>query len=195
MDDETRRLLTDRFVLFSCEGTAEGTVIQRLYDADLLIVPRRHVVKDSVISNRPYTRKRRAADIADAYFSMSYEDDGAEGLTVARIVDSHAAKFEFPKRRNNGTEVLSFYTHPEIEMLIIHSEGAFEDWLRASRKDRQLRPSDFCMHELGLERVKEGPFLKEYWSDADRLVGAVKSYAEKANRGPDEMMLVDLLRG
>ena len=49
MDDETRRLLTDRFVLFSCEGTAEGTVIQRLYDADLLVVPRRHVVKDSVI--------------------------------------------------------------------------------------------------------------------------------------------------
>ena len=60
MDDEARRLLTDRFVLFSCEGTAEGVVIQRLYDADLLVVPRRHVVKDSVISNRPYTRKRKA---------------------------------------------------------------------------------------------------------------------------------------
>lgn len=40
MNSEVETLLKNRFVLFSCEGTAEGVVIQVLYDNDLLVVPR-----------------------------------------------------------------------------------------------------------------------------------------------------------
>ena len=46
---------THRFVLFSVEGTAEGAVIQTLYDNDLLVVPRDHVVMDNTYFDRPYT--------------------------------------------------------------------------------------------------------------------------------------------
>lgn len=38
MDNQAKDILSSRFVLFSCEGTAEGAVIQVLYDNDLLIV-------------------------------------------------------------------------------------------------------------------------------------------------------------
>ena len=144
MDNQAIDILSSRFVLFSCEGTAEGAVIQVLYDNDLLIVPRERVVKDALIVDRPYTRKRKAAEIANDYFSMNYETAGAEGLAVARIVDSSAPKFEFPKRRQNGTKVLSFVTRPEIEMLAIHAEGAYRDWVNATRRDRQLKPNEFC---------------------------------------------------
>ena len=35
MGNQVKDILSSRFVLFSCEGTAEGTVIQVLYDNDL----------------------------------------------------------------------------------------------------------------------------------------------------------------
>lgn len=194
MDNDALHILTNRYVLFGCEGTAEGIIIQQLYDDDLMVVPRNRVVKDAVMVNRPYTRTRKAADIAERYFSMDYEVDGAEGLAVARIVDSRAARFEFPKRRQNGAVVLSFFTRPEIEMLIVHGENAYGAWLRESRRNRQLRPAEFCKSALGMGDVKETAFLREYWSDSDRLVDAIRSYAAKAKRSAGELLLVDLLK-
>ena len=186
MNNTALDYLTHRFVLFSVEGTAEGAVIQTLYDNDLLVVPRDHVVMDNTYFDRPYTRLRKADKIADEYFGMSYESRDASGLTVARIVDSKSAKFEFPKRRQNGTEVLSFFTRPEIEMLVIQAEHAY-------RKNRQLKPSEFCSCNLGFSRLKEASFLKEYWSDAPKLVEAIQKHSEKAQRSKGELLLVDLL--
>ena len=193
MDSAIAECLTRRYVLFSCEGTAEGIVIQTLYNNGRLVVPRDLVVMDNCMVNRPYTRLREARKIADEYFGMSYESDIASGLTVARIVDSRSPKFDFPKRKQNGTKVLSFYTRPEIEMLVIHAEGAFGEWQKASRRQRQLKPSDFCKQALGFPRVKEVPFLREYWSDVEKLISAIDSHAEHARRGPGELLLKDLV--
>lgn len=52
MGNQAKDILSSRFVLFSCEGTAEGVVVQVLYDNDLLIVPRERVVKDALIVDR-----------------------------------------------------------------------------------------------------------------------------------------------
>lgn len=194
MDNQAIDILLSRFVLFSVEGTSEGTVIQVLYDNDLMIVPRERVVKDALIVDRPYTRKRKAAEIANDYFSMNYETAGAEGLAVARIVDSSAPKFEFPKRRQNGTKVLSFVTRPEIEMLAIHAEGAYRDWVNATRRDRQLKPNEFCKQCLGLGKIKEKGFLEEYWGNGARLIKAIKAHAETSKRKNGELLLVDLLK-
>lgn len=194
MNSEVETLLKNRFVLFSCERTAEGVVIQVLYGNDLLVVPGERVVKDEALVKRPYTRTRSAAKIAEQYFSMDYGVDGAEGLTVARIIDSRSAKFEFPKRKQNGTKVLSFVTRPEIEMLVIHNEGAFSQWQSSSRKDRQLRPSDFCVRELHMADIKEKQFLERYWSDPGKLVTAIEKHARKTKRNPGELLLVDLLK-
>lgn len=194
MDNQALDILSSRFVLFSVEGTAEGILVQVLYDNDLMIVPRERVVKDALIVDRPYTRKRKAAEIANDYFSMNYETAGAEGLAVARIVDSTAPKFEFPKRRQNGTKVLSFVTRPEIEMLAIHAEGAYRDWENATRRDRQLKPSEFCKQRLGLDKIKEKDFLEEYWGDGERLVKAIRAHAATSKRKNGELLLVDLLK-
>ena len=185
--------LIHRFVLFSVEGAAEGVVVQTLYENGRLVVPRDQVVMDNSIVNRPYTRMRKASQIADEYFGMSYESETASGLTVARVVDSRAAKFEFPKRQQNGTKVMSFYTRPEIEMRVIHAEGAFTEWQRASRKQRQLKPCEFCKQALGISRIKETPFLREYWSDVDKLVAAIESHAEHARCDSGEFLLRDLI--
>ncbi|MDM8271568.1 hypothetical protein [Thermophilibacter provencensis] len=190
---DARYNLTHRYVLFSCEGAAEGVIIQRLYEDGLLVVDKDRVVFDAVYSDRPYTRTRKAADIASQYLGMDYSVNGAEGLLVARIVDSRSARFELPKRAGADAVVQSFFTRPEIEMLAVHKQGAFDLWQRQSRRNRSLKPSEFCKQELGLSKIKETKFLKEYWSNGAELAECIKRYASKARRENDELMLADLL--
>ena len=182
MIGDVRSMLERRYVLFSCEGAAEGVVIQKLFDEDLLAVRRERVVLDSVYVDRPYTRTRKASDIARQYLTMNYAVDGAEGLLIARIVDSRAPSFELPRGAREGAEVRSFFTRPEID-----------EWLRKSRRNRSLRPNEFCKQELGLSRIKEAAFLKEYWSSGAVLVGAIREYASKCRRRENELLLADLL--
>lgn len=195
MDRETcRSLLQNRFVLFSVEGAAEGEIICSLIEHDAIIVPREHLVSDHNDPSRLYTRTRKARDIADRYFNMNYHSASADGLAIARIVDTSSGKFVLPRRVRDDAEVLSFYTKPEIEMLVIHREGAYRDWERASRRDRSLRPKEFCKTELKITNVEETAFLRSYWADIDALRQAIVAYAQTAHRERDELMLADLLR-
>lgn len=195
MDREAcRSLLQNRFVLFSVEGAAEGEVIRSLIEDDALVVPRDHLVSDHNDPSRLYTRTRKARDIADRYFNMNYRSASADCLVIARIVDTSSGRFELPRRVRNDAEVLSFYTKPEIEMLVIHREGAYRDWERARRRDRSLRPKEFCKMELGLKYVEETAFLRGYWADVDALRKAIQEYAQTTHRERGELLLVDLLK-
>lgn len=186
--------LLSRYVLFSAEGASEGVVVERLHDSGRLIVPGDRVVKDP-ITFKPYTRLRKAGDIEDRFFAQNYAVEGAEGLLLARIVDSRNAKFSLSRANRDAALVMSFITAPEIEMLVIHAEGAYDDWRAKGRQDRQLKPSEYCIRHLGLKRVKSGDFLREYWEDADKLVSAIRAYASKlGKRKSEELTLADLLK-
>lgn len=194
MDNEIKHALLNRYVLFSVEGVAEGVIIERLYESGLLLVPKDRVVTDDQYIDRPYTRARKAADIAREYLGVNYAVNGSEGLLIARIVDSRAPSFSLPRGVRGAATVESFFTRPEIEMLVIHREGAYSDWLRESRRNRQLKPSQFCKGTLGLDKVKETELLKSYWSDADVLVRSIRAYAQACHRQKGEYVLADLLR-
>ncbi len=186
--------LLSRYVLFSCEGTAEGVVIQRLVDAEKLIVPNDRIVKDP-ITFKPFTRLRKSKDIEERFFGQNYAVEGSEGLLLARIVDSRSAKFSLSRMNRDVALVKSFITAPEIEMLVIHAEGAYEDWRRKSRLDRQLTPSGYCVQCLGLKEVKTGNFLHGYWNDPDKLTSAIHAYSSKlGKRKTDELTLANLLK-
>lgn len=80
-------------------------------------------------------------------------------------------------------------------MLVIHAEGAYEDWRRKSRLDRQLTPSGYCVQCLGLKEVKTGNFLQGYWNDPDKLTSAIHAYSSKlGKRKTDELTLANLLK-
>lgn len=195
MDREAcRELLRRRFVLLSVEGSAEGEVMRSLIENDALIVDRMHLVSDYNDPTRLYTRTRKASTIAEQYFSVDYRSATADGLLIARITDTSSGRFELPRRVRDDAEVLSFLTKPEIEMLVIHREGAFREWERASRRDRGLRPKEFCKQTLGLKNVEETGFLRDYWSDCDALRRAIVDYSRAAHRGRGELMLADLLK-
>ena len=186
--------LLSRYVLFSCEGTSEGVVIERLAENGRLLVPNDRIVKDPR-TFRPFTRARKASDIEERFFAQNYAVGTSEGLLVARIVDSRNAKFTLSRANRNSAIVRTFITAPEIDMLIIHAERVYDDWLRKSRQDRQLKPSEYCSQVLGYGKcVKQEAFLKSYWADCDRLVAAINDYAMKRGRATnDEHVLRDLL--
>lgn len=190
----TRDILESRFVLFSVEGAAEGVIIERLIDDGLIVVPRDRIVCDALYVDRPHTRTRKAVDIVRDYFGVNYAVDGAEGLVIARIVDSKSPRFDIPRKQNNGTEVLSFYTRPEIEMLVIHCENAYGAWLKYKRRHKGVKPSDFCKSELGIIEVKQTDFLKKYWSDGSVLAQCIRAHASKVQREQGDLLLADLLK-
>lgn len=194
MDSDVKHALLHRYVLFSVEGAAEGIIIEQLYESGLLLVPKERVVSDAQYIDRPYTRTRKAADIAREYLGVNYEVDGSEGLLIARIVDSRSSSFILPRNVRRAAKVESFFTRPEIEMLVIHREDAYDDWLRESRRDRQLKPSEFCKGTLGFDRVKETAFLRSYWSDSAALVQSIRKYARYCQRRKGEYVLADLLK-
>lgn len=188
-----QELLSRNYVLFSCEGGAETVVMDKLISAGRLCVPQHRIVKDPV-SFTPYTRCRKASDIAERFLGTNYMVDGADGLVLARIVDSRSAQFSFPRAWRGSAEVRSFYTRPEIEMLIILNEGAYDAWQRALRSNHGIRPSEFCKTEMRMKDVKRPSFLESYWDDVDGLENSIRRYAQcRGKHRADEPCLADLL--
>ena len=74
-------------------------------------------------------------------------------------------------------------------MLIIHTEGAYDQFKLSGKK-----PSEFCKVNLRMHDVKSYDFVKQYFSNPQLLVKAIKGYRRTANIPKEEYSLSDLLR-
>lgn len=173
--DEARELLAYSHAIISCEGAAEQVIVGKLLKADALIVPAENVVD--------VTRKRSAAGIKEEYLNYDYPWP----VCIARVLDSRTEKFALGKLYERF-QVLSFITHPEIEILAVIREGAWDKWKRSGKK-----PSDFCKQDLGMSDIKSSEFLAAYW-DVDSIIEAAGEYRKLSKIGKDELCLADLIR-
>lgn len=58
-----------------------------------------------------------------------------------------------------------------------------------------MKPSDYCKQVLGYKEVKQEGFLREYWSDVDKLERSIREYESRhKKRTAQEHSLADLLR-
>ena len=105
------------------------------------------------------------------------------------ILDSRREEFRLSKAYEKKVDVINVITAPEIEMLIIHSEGAYERFKRSGKK-----PSEFCKSDLRMHNVKSYDFVKDYFSNPQTLVNAIKEYRRTANIPKGEYSLSDLLK-
>jgi hypothetical protein len=161
-----------------CEGAAESAIMDILIDNDLLVFSRNEMLDESVI------RCRSAKRFEERYLRKGFDDQ----ISVIRILDSHREEFRLSKAYQHKIDVINVVTAPEIEMLIIHNEGAYEQFKRSGKK-----PSDFCKIDLRMHDVKSYDFVKAYFSDPDTLVRAIKEYHRVANIPKGEHTLFDLL--
>ena len=168
-----------RYKACICEGAAESAIIDILVDNNLLIFPRSEMLDESVI------RCRNAKRFEERYLRKGFDDQ----ISVVRILDSRREEFRLSKAYAHKIDVINVITAPEIEMLIILNEGAYERFKRSGKK-----PSDFCKTDLQMHDVKSYDFVKKYFSDPDTLVRATKEYRRMANIPNGEYTLLGLLK-
>ena len=162
-----------------CEGAAESAIIDILVDNDLLIFTREEMLEESVI------RCRTAKKFEERYLRKGFDNQ----ISVIRILDSRREDFRLSKAYANKIDVINIITAPEIEMLIIHNERAYERFKRSGKK-----PSEFCKIDLSIHDVKSYDFVKNYFSVPQTLVNAIGEYRRTANIPKGEYSLSDLLR-
>lgn len=162
-----------------CEGTAESAVIDILVDNNLLIFSRSEMLDESVI------RCRSARRFEERYLRKGFDSQ----ISVIRVLDSRREEFRLSKAYAHKIDVINVITALEIEMLIIHNEGAYERFKRSGKK-----PSDFCKMDLRMHDVKSYDFVKGYFCNPETLVNAIKEYRRTANIPNGEYTLLDLLK-
>jgi len=173
--------MTGRYASAAClaEGAAEQAVMDILLDHDLLIFKREDLIDRKVLRFRSAEK-----------FEQRYLRKGFSGpITIYRILDSRRENFSVSRAYRHLVKVINVITAPEIEMLIILNEGCYEHYKRSGQK-----PSEFCKSILKLKEVKNYDFVKNYFSDPDVLVYAIREYTRISKIRKDEDTLQDLLK-
>ena len=97
-------------------------------------------------------RCRSAKRFEERYLRKRFDNQ----ISVVRILDSRREEFRLSKEYAHKIDEINVITAPEIEMLIILNEGAYERFKRSGKK-----PSDFCKIELRMHDIKSYDFVKE----------------------------------
>ncbi|MCD8398340.1 MAG: hypothetical protein LUD12_14370 [Lachnospiraceae bacterium] len=169
-----------KYVACICEGSAESAVIERLLQEDKLIFTNKNLLDNEII------RRTNSKDFEMKYLSREF----SEKVTILRILDSRREKFKISKAYENKVgSVINIITAPEIEMLIVLSEGRYDDF-----KKSKMKPSDYCKVVLKMKRVKTYNFVMNYFSDVDKLINAINEYHRISYIHVDEYCLYDLLK-
>ena len=162
-----------------CEGAAEAAIIDILLDNDLLIFSKEELLEEKVL------RVRDAKTFETRYLRKGFDDK----ISVIRVLDSRRENFKLSKAYQKKVDVINIITAPEIEMLIILNEGKYDAYKRSKKK-----PSDFCKEILRMSEVKSLEFVKDYFSNAETLLHAIKRYDEVRNKVKGEYALSDLIK-
>lgn len=163
-----------------CEGAAETAIIDILVDNDLLIFSRSEMLEEKVL------RCRSASNFEERYLRKGFDAP----ITVIRILDSRREEFRLSPAYAHKIDVINVITAPEIEMLVIHNEGEYEAYKRSGIK----KPSEFCKVCLRMRSVKSYEFVKNYFSDPERPIRAIREHRRVANVPSGEYTLSDLLK-
>ncbi|WP_404406968.1 hypothetical protein [Jeotgalibacillus malaysiensis] len=155
----------------------EQAVMEILLDHDRLIFRTEQLLEEEIL------RCRSARNFERNYLNKTTN----EMITVYRILDSHNENFKLSGPYVKRVTVVNIITAPEIEMLVIHAEGKYDDYSR-----KRLKPSIYVKQHLKMNKVKSYDFAKKYFEDADKLVGAIQQYKQKTHHKAGT--LADLLK-
>lgn len=148
-----------------CEGSMEQAIMEILLENDRLIFTREQLLEEEIL------RCRSAKNFERDYLNKTTN----EMITVYRILDSSNENFKLSGPYLKRVTVVNIITAPEIEMLVIHAEGKYDDYCR-----KRMKPSDYVKQNLKLGNIKSYEFAKNYFHDVDLLVGAIQQYKKKS---------------
>lgn len=168
-----------KYIAVLCEGSAEQAIMNVLLDNRCLIFEREELIEEEVL------RIRKARIFETKYLRKSYDDK----ISIIRILDSKNESFNLSREYQDKVNVINIITAPEIEMLIIISEGKYDEYKRSRKK-----PSIFCKENLRISRVKNYDFVYAYFENPEKLILAIKEYHRIAPFRRGEYTLKDLIK-
>lgn len=171
--------------LVVCEGAAESVIFELLLARGKLIIPADSLIEDPQ-TGRLYTRCRKNREIEERFLSVTYD---SPCVNIIRIIDSANERFQLSPLYQSKASVFTLTTRPEIEILAIIKEGAYRDWAHVN----DMKPSEFCKERLGLHKIKQYAFLRQYWNDADELCHVIDQYRSYHHFQNRERCLAEIL--
>ena len=138
------------------EGKAEAAVIELLLKNNLLIF-----TEDDLLSGE-LIKERNADKFSEKYLGKRFDSK----VNVLRIHDSDKENFNLKKEYKPKCTVYNIITYSEIEMLIILNEHKYEQF----KKQKNIKPSDFCSQFLDIGYVKSKSYWENYFSDINNLL-------------------------
>ena len=167
------------YIACICEGSAEQAIMELLLEKNRLIFSDDRLLGGEII------RCRNAKMFEMIYLRKGFN----EKITILRVLDSRREQFTLSKAYVEKIEVINVITAPEIEILIIMSEGKYDEF-----KSSGVKPSEFCKVRLKYRNVKSYEFVRSYFSDEERLIKAILEYKRVSKSRKGELSLADLIR-
>ena len=174
--------------LIMCEGPNELEIIRILLEYDKLIF-----TEDDLLNLVPYHARQIASNPAVRTALNLYHGD----VHVLRIGDKLNEELKIPKEYKGKIKRIEKYcTKPELEMLLIISEGLQADF---EKEKSRKSPKSFSKENVSFNRKRydnSTAFYRDYYGERiDLLVDTIKRYKQlKGKHQKDELYLADLLK-
>jgi hypothetical protein len=169
---------SDDIVACICEGAVEVALINILLNGNKLKFQR-----ENLLTGSPLPPKYRKGKIfSDQYLGMNHR----KKIKIVVVQDGNE-KFKLSKTYLKKIEepILYVKTKPEIEMLLIHKLGYYEEFMKVKTTKK---PSVFLQEKLkkGSAEVKSSVFVNNMFNE-DSLVEAIKMYHSKTEHKLESM--------
>ncbi|EUJ31287.1 hypothetical protein [Listeria cornellensis] len=168
-----------------CEGSSEKNIIHLLLQNNLLIFSEEQLLQGKVLTG-PY---RKSDKFTDQFLTMDY----GEQEVVIFIIQDNKTSFLIRKPYSNkirGPHIV--VTAPEIEMLMIHSLGLYNQYQKVKKSKK---PSIFVAEHLKktTSKIKSTPFILEFYQKYD-LKESLILHKRKAKNEKGSFFLADFLK-
>lgn len=172
--------------LVMCEGPNETAVMNTLIDNGFLDITRDDLLELRVFHARQIKSNAVVKTALDLY---------PDSVTILRVGDTMNDELKIPREyKDKIVECKKYCTKPELEILVIISEGLVNDY---NKMQSRKSPKCFCKEYVkfnGKKYDNSTKFYTDYFSDGNKLKQAILEYKRIHKHCKDEHYLAELLK-
>lgn len=175
-------------ILIMCEGPNELAIVKLLLENNKF-----KFTNDDLVTLTPFHARQLASSTAVKTALNIYKGE----FVIYRIGDTLADNLRIPTEyAHRITDVEKYCTKPELEILLIISEGLDKEF---NKVKSHISPKDFAKTFIKCNRKKYNNstfFYIDYYGDnIEALVSAIKNYKQTHGaHKKDELYIADLLK-
>lgn len=175
--------------LIMCEGPNEMKVMNILLENDALVFTENDLLGLEVYHARQIKSSAQVRTVLNLY--------PGNDVLVMRVGDKQTDRLTIPPDYKDKIACVEKYcTIPELEMLLIISEGLVKEY---DKVKSQTKPKAFAKTHVVYNRTRYNnstQFFEDYYGgDCNKLIAAIREYKQiKGSHRKDELYLADLLK-